>query len=131
MLRVAVPNKGSLSETAVEMLVEAGYVGRLVPATGKIDLIKVPGERTRPYGIVVDFLAPAHEGVRLVAESHEVSRAGRSGVYDIKVTNQHGKTVVVMRGLSHTLKGKPVAVGGAGGHGKLLGQYREHLAAGG
>jgi ATP phosphoribosyltransferase len=27
-LRVAVPNKGTLSETAVEMLVEAGYVGR-------------------------------------------------------------------------------------------------------
>ena len=30
------------------------------------------------------------------------------GVYDIKVTNQHGKTVVVMRGRSHTLKGKTV-----------------------
>ena len=27
-LRIAVPNKGTLSETAVEMLVEAGYVGR-------------------------------------------------------------------------------------------------------
>lgn len=27
-LRIAVPNKGSLSETAVEMLVEAGYAGR-------------------------------------------------------------------------------------------------------
>lgn len=31
MLRVAVPNKGSLSETAVEMLVEAGYAGRRDP----------------------------------------------------------------------------------------------------
>lgn len=31
MLRIAVPNKGSLSETAVEMLVEAGYVGRRDP----------------------------------------------------------------------------------------------------
>jgi ATP phosphoribosyltransferase len=30
-LRVAVPNKGTLSETAVEMLVEAGYVGRRDP----------------------------------------------------------------------------------------------------
>lgn len=28
MLRIAVPNKGSLSETAAEMLIEAGYVGR-------------------------------------------------------------------------------------------------------
>jgi hypothetical protein len=29
-------------------------------------------------------------------------------VYDIKVTNQDGKTVVVMRGRSHTMKGKHV-----------------------
>jgi acyl-CoA thioesterase len=65
-------------------------------------------EMTVASGIVVDFLAPAHEGDRLVAECHEVSRAGRTGVYDIKVTNQHGKTVVVMRGRSHTIKGKPV-----------------------
>ena len=31
MLRIAVPNKGSLSEVAAEMLVEAGYVGRRDP----------------------------------------------------------------------------------------------------
>lgn len=65
-------------------------------------------EMTVASGIVVDFLAPAHEGDRLVAECHEVARTGRTGVYDIKVTNQHGKTVVVMRGRSHTVKGKPV-----------------------
>jgi ATP phosphoribosyltransferase len=31
MLRIAVPNKGSLSETAAEMLLEAGYLGRRDP----------------------------------------------------------------------------------------------------
>jgi len=31
MLRIAVPNKGSLSETAAEMLAEAGYTGRRDP----------------------------------------------------------------------------------------------------
>ena len=31
MLRIAVPNKGSLSETAAEMLHEAGYAGRRDP----------------------------------------------------------------------------------------------------
>jgi len=31
MLRIAVPNKGSLSETAAEMLIEAGYIGRRDP----------------------------------------------------------------------------------------------------
>lgn len=33
MLRIAVPNKGSLSETAAEMLAEAGYTGRRDPKT--------------------------------------------------------------------------------------------------
>lgn len=65
-------------------------------------------ELTVASGIVVDFLAPAHDGDRLVAECHEVARTGRTGVYDIKVTNQHGRAIVVMRGRSHTMKGKPV-----------------------
>ena len=65
-------------------------------------------EVTVAAGIVVDFLAPAHEGDRLVAECHEVARTGRTGVYDIKVINQKGTPVVVMRGRSHTLKGKQV-----------------------
>jgi acyl-CoA thioesterase len=65
-------------------------------------------EVTVASGIVVDFLAPAHEGDRLTAECHEVARTGRTGVYDIKVTDQNGKAVVVMRGRSHTIKGKQV-----------------------
>ena len=65
-------------------------------------------EVTVAAGIVVDFLAPAHEGDRLVADCHEVARTGRTGVYDIKVTNQKGTPVVLMRGRSHTMKGKQV-----------------------
>jgi acyl-CoA thioesterase len=65
-------------------------------------------EVTVASGIVVDFLAPAYEGDLLQAECHEVALTGRTGVYDVKVTNQHGKTVVVMRGRSHTIKGKAV-----------------------
>ena len=65
-------------------------------------------EVTVASGIVVDFLAPAYEGDVLSAECHEVALTGRTGVYDVKVVNQHGKTVVVMRGRSHTMKGKPV-----------------------
>ena len=65
-------------------------------------------EVTVASGIVVDFLAPVYEGDVLWAECHEVALTGRTGVYDITVTNQHGKTVVVMRGRSHTMKGKAV-----------------------
>jgi virginiamycin B lyase len=31
-----------------------GFVGKLTTATGEVKLLKAPGERTRPYGIVVD-----------------------------------------------------------------------------
>ena len=65
-------------------------------------------EMTVASGIVVDFLAPGQLGDRLVAECHEVARTGRTGVYDVKVTDQNGRAVVVMRGRSHTLKDKPV-----------------------
>lgn len=65
-------------------------------------------ELTVASGIVVDFLAPAHEGDRLMAECHELARTGRTGVYDVVVTDQNGRSIVVMRGRSHTMKGKPV-----------------------
>jgi acyl-CoA thioesterase len=59
-------------------------------------------------GIVVDFMAPAHEGDRLLAEGREVSRSGSTGVYDVAVTNQHGRLVAMLRGRSHTIKGRHV-----------------------
>lgn len=65
-------------------------------------------EVTVASGITVDFLAPARGGDVLTARGVEVSQAGRTGVYDIEVTNQHGQRVAVFRGRSYRLKGKPV-----------------------
>ena len=65
-------------------------------------------ELTLAGGIVVDFIAPANEGDVLTAEAREVALAGRTGVYDVTVTNQRGELVAVLRGRSHRLKGKPV-----------------------
>ena len=42
-------------------------------------------------GCGIDFLAPAREGDVLTAGAHERSAAGRTGVYDIEVTNQRGE----------------------------------------
>ena len=36
----------------------------------------------------------------------EVSRAGRSGVYDIRVSNQHDETIALFRGSSRTVRGQ-------------------------
>jgi acyl-CoA thioesterase len=58
-------------------------------------------------GLAIDFLAPAREGDVLTAVAAEVSQSGRSGLYDVSVTNQRGEHVALMRGRSHRVKGRP------------------------
>ena len=58
-------------------------------------------------GLAIDFLAPAREDDVLTAVAVEVSRSGRSGLYDVSVTNQRGERVALMRGRSHRVKGRP------------------------
>jgi len=43
----------------------------------------------------------------LTARCTEVSKAGRTGVYDVELGNQRGERVAVFRGRSYTIKGKP------------------------
>lgn len=64
-------------------------------------------ELTVASGLSVDFLAPGREGDRLTATAEEVSLAGRTGVYDVTVTNQRGERIAVFRGRSHRMKGRP------------------------
>ena len=58
-------------------------------------------------GLSVDFLAPGREGDLLTAAAEEVSLAGRTGVYDVTVTNQRGERIAVFRGRSYRMKGRP------------------------
>jgi acyl-CoA thioesterase len=60
-------------------------------------------------GFSIELLAPAHEGDLLTAEATEVVRRGRSGVYDIRLTNQRGETLALFRGKSRTLEGKIIS----------------------
>lgn len=64
-------------------------------------------ELTVASGFSVDFVAPGRLGDRLTARCEEVSRAGRTGVYDIEVTNQAGERIAVFRGRSYTARGRP------------------------
>ena len=63
-------------------------------------------------GFTVDLLAPSVEGDVLTAQAQEVSKSGRTGLYDIEVRNQRNERIAVFRGRSYTLKGRPV-IGGA------------------
>lgn len=64
-------------------------------------------ELTVASGFTIELIAPCALGDVLTAECVEVAKAGRSGVYDTLVTNQHGKRIAVFRGRSHTMQGKP------------------------
>ena len=56
-------------------------------------------------GCTIDYLAPGREGDVLVAEGVEQALQGKTGVYDITVTNQDGRTVALFRGKSHRVSG--------------------------
>jgi acyl-CoA thioesterase len=52
----------------------------------------------------ITFIKPGRRGDRLVAEAREVSRSGRSGIYDITVS-ANGITIAEFRGHSRTVGG--------------------------
>ena len=66
------------------------------------------GEMTVAAGLSVDFLAPARAGDVLTARAFEVLQQGRTGLYDIAVTNQRGEQVALVRGRAHRIKGQRV-----------------------
>jgi acyl-CoA thioesterase len=63
---------------------------------------------TVAQGCSIDYLAPAHAGDVLHAVGVERSRGGRTGVYDIEVRNQNGRTVALFRGKSYRIDGHVV-----------------------
>ena len=64
-------------------------------------------ELTVASGFAIDFLVPARKDDLLTARCIEVSKAGRTGVYDTDVLNQRDERIAIFRGRSYTLKGKP------------------------
>ncbi len=54
----------------------------------------------------IAFTAPGRLGDRLTARAREVSLTGRSGIYDVTVTNQDGAVIAEFRGLSRAIPGQ-------------------------
>ena len=63
-------------------------------------------QNTLAQHAMVSYLAPGQLGDRLTAVAREVSQAGRSGIYDVRVTNQDGVVIAEFRGFSRTIKGQ-------------------------
>ena len=60
----------------------------------------------------ITFVAPAKEGDVLTARAQEKALFGRSGVYDVTVSDQDGRTIAEFRGNSRNLAG-PILPDGA------------------
>lgn len=54
----------------------------------------------------ITFVAPGRLGDRLKAEAREIALFGRSGICDVRVTNQEGRLIAEFRGASRTIDGK-------------------------
>ena len=53
----------------------------------------------------VAFLRPAMQGDRLTATAEECVRSGRTGIYDVSVSNQTGEPIAEFRGHSRLIAG--------------------------
>ncbi|MES2016529.1 MAG: hydroxyphenylacetyl-CoA thioesterase PaaI [Pseudomonadota bacterium] len=56
-------------------------------------------------GCTIDYLFPGRLGDVLSADAVEQALSGKTGVYDVKVSNQDGRTVALLRGKSHRVGG--------------------------
>ena len=63
------------------------------------------GQNAVAMSASIDFLKPAKLGDVLVATAVEQAQAGRHGIYDIRVENQHGELIALCRGKSAQVRG--------------------------
>lgn len=103
------PGTATLSMTVVETMTNGhgmchgGYIFTLADSAFAFACNSY-NDRVVAQAASVSFLAPAHLGDRLTAEAREVHKAGRSGLYDVRVTA--GATVIAeFRGQSRTIPG--------------------------
>ena len=64
---------------------------------------------TVAQGCSIDYVAPAFAGDTLTATCNELSRGKRTGVYDVRIENQHGQLIALFRGKSYQIRGTVLA----------------------
>lgn len=56
----------------------------------------------------INFIQPVMLNDLITATAAEISKTGRTGLYDVVVTNESGATVACFRGNAHTIKGQTI-----------------------
>jgi len=104
------PGRAVLSMKITDQMIQGhdschgGYIFTLADSTFAFSC-NTYDEATVASGCSIEYLAPGKSGDLLTASGEERSRSGRTGVYDITVQNQHGKTVALFRGKSYKVRG--------------------------
>lgn len=120
MMGIAIPAVGPGTATAVMTVRDDMLNGHDICHGGFITTLadsafafacNAYNEVTVASGFDVNLISAAHEGDVLTAVAREVSKAGRTGVYDINVHNQRGEPVAAFRGRSYSMKGKALVEG--------------------
>ena len=62
-------------------------------------------QRVVAQACAVTYLNPVELGARLTARAREISRRGRSGLYDVRVSDASGTVIAEFRGHSRVIKG--------------------------
>lgn len=104
------PGRATLTMTVTEAMVNGhglchgGYIFTLADSAFAF-ACNSHNQRAVAQNCTITYVAPGKLGDALTAICQEVSRTGRSGIYDVTVTRQGGEVIAEFRGLSRTVKG--------------------------
>ena len=105
------PGRAELQMTVTERMVNGhkichgGFIFTLADSTFAF-ACNTYNQRTVAQHCAVTFLTAGKLGDKLIARGAEVSRRGRSGIYDITVTRDDGTVIAEFRGHSRTIEGE-------------------------
>jgi acyl-CoA thioesterase len=104
------PGRAVLSMTVREDMVNGhdlchgGYIFALADSAFAF-ACNSENHNTVAAGARIEFLAPGRLGDRLSATATQVHQGKRTGLYDVTVCNQDGRTLAIFRGNSHRIGG--------------------------
>jgi acyl-CoA thioesterase len=105
------PGRASIAMTVTERMVNGhgichgGYIFALADSAFAFACNSY-NERAVASHCVITYLQPARLSERLLATAEERARAGRSGIYDVRVTGPAGTLIAEFRGHSRSTGGK-------------------------
>ena len=104
------PGEAALSMTITDQMTNGhgmchgGYIFTLADSAFAF-ACNTYNQRVVAQACAVTYLNPVELGARLTARAREISRRGRSGIYDVRVSDATGTVIAEFRGHSRVIKG--------------------------